>query len=168
MKKKECGNSHRCLLLPDGETLALDAWGHVAAETGDVRHLSPSTITGVAVVHLRADGSALVKGMREVLHSSRGRLHVHFSMKQPCRTCCYSIVKTRVFSCLSSKHANRAHGFQREAVRWYISAYFVTANPFPNRPPFHKRRRGSKSCLGESFNIQGWHKGPSVRSCWQP
>eukprot|EP00903_Cladosiphon_okamuranus_P016193 g14943.t2 len=37
----------------------------VPVETGDVRHLSPSTITGVAVVHLRADGPALIKGMRE-------------------------------------------------------------------------------------------------------
>ena len=64
--KQECRHSARCLLLPDGETLALDAWGHVAVETGDVRHLSPSTITGVAIVHLRADGPELVKRMREV------------------------------------------------------------------------------------------------------
>ncbi|CAM9120215.1 unnamed protein product, partial [Ectocarpus sp. 13 AM-2016] len=62
---EECRHSSRCLLLPDGEALALDAWGHVAVETGDVRHLSPSTITGAAIVHLRADGPALVKGMRE-------------------------------------------------------------------------------------------------------
>ncbi|CAM9191667.1 unnamed protein product [Ectocarpus sp. 4 AP-2014] len=62
---EECRHSSRCLLLPDGEALALDAWGHVAVETGDVRHLSPSTITGAVIVHLRADGPALVKGMRE-------------------------------------------------------------------------------------------------------
>ncbi|CAM9401133.1 unnamed protein product [Ectocarpus fasciculatus] len=62
---EECRHSSRCLLLPDGEALALDAWGHVAVETGDVRHLSPSTITGAAIVHLRADGPALVKAMRE-------------------------------------------------------------------------------------------------------
>lgn len=73
--KKECGNSARCLLLPDGETLALDAWGHVAVETGDVRHLSPSTMTGAAIVHLRADGPALIKGMREVYRGPRGRIH---------------------------------------------------------------------------------------------
>lgn len=65
-KTQDCGHNARCLLLPDGETLALDAWGHVAVETGDVRHLSPSTVTGVAMVHLRADGPALIKGMREV------------------------------------------------------------------------------------------------------
>lgn len=71
---QERGNSARCLLLPDGEALALDAWGHVAVETGDVRHLSPSTITAVTIVHLRADGLALIKGMREVNHSFRGTL----------------------------------------------------------------------------------------------
>ncbi|CAM9106957.1 unnamed protein product [Hapterophycus canaliculatus] len=64
-EQEEYGHNARCLLLPDGEALALDAWGHVAVETGDIRHLSPSTITGVAIVHLRADGPALIKGMRE-------------------------------------------------------------------------------------------------------
>lgn len=63
---QECGHNARCLLLPDGEALALDAWGHVAVETGDIRHLSPSTVASVAVVHLQADGPALVKGMLEV------------------------------------------------------------------------------------------------------
>ncbi|CAM9710872.1 unnamed protein product [Scytosiphon promiscuus] len=72
-EQEESGHNARCLLLPDGEALALDAWGHVAVETGDVRHLSPSTITGVAVVHLRADGPALIKGMREAWLKKQSR-----------------------------------------------------------------------------------------------
>lgn len=80
-RTKECGHSARCLLLPDGETLALDAWGHLAVETGDVRHLSPSTVTSVAIVHLRTDGPALVKGMRDVrthtAHPAIFRQHTH-------------------------------------------------------------------------------------------
>lgn len=59
-------HSSRCLVLPDGEALALDAWAHVAMETGDVRHLSPSTVTGAAIVHVRADGVALVDNMLKV------------------------------------------------------------------------------------------------------
>lgn len=71
ISQQECGHNSRCLLLPDGEALALDAWGHVAVETGDVRHLSPSTVTNAAIVYLRADGSALVTGMLEVKRQRR-------------------------------------------------------------------------------------------------
>ncbi|CAM9103796.1 unnamed protein product, partial [Discosporangium mesarthrocarpum] len=53
----------RCLLLPEGEPLALDAWAHVAFETGNVRNLSPSTLAAVALVHVEVPRRELVRGM---------------------------------------------------------------------------------------------------------
>lgn len=106
---KECGHSARCLLLPDGDTLALDAWGHIAVETGDVRHLSPSTVTGVAIVHLRADGPALIKGMRGVrLQLSRGIhiAHTHSNAGSYCKRR-HSSIRTQPFS-LQVRPANQA------------------------------------------------------------
>ncbi|CAM9357254.1 unnamed protein product, partial [Choristocarpus tenellus] len=73
---KNLGLDNRCLVLPEGEPLALDSWAHIAIEAGHVRHLSPSALATITIIHVDVSRSDIVRGMLKAWLRKMTRHHL--------------------------------------------------------------------------------------------